>query len=192
MRVQPMSEQTSRDDPLPNHVESTVQAVASLHAEHETSANRSERLVAKIAGGLGRPIASLTLLGLAIAWMGLNVMLVTLHLTAFDRPPFNWLNLFVSLGAALMTLVILASQCRTEILANRRSQLGLQLAFISDHKQAKIIALLEELRRDDPLIKDRPDRQAQAMTEATDSKGMLAAIEETREGLVGTSEKAKL
>jgi hypothetical protein len=72
-----------------------------------------------------------------------------------------------------------------------RQQLMLQLAFLSDHKQAKIISLLEELRRDDPLIHDRHDRQAEAMTHTSDPTEVLDAIRDTQDALVSRQDKQK-
>jgi uncharacterized membrane protein len=43
----------------------------------------------------------------------------------------------------------------------------LELAMLGDQKTAKIIALLEELRRDHPEIVDRVDREAAEMSRAT-------------------------
>jgi uncharacterized membrane protein len=170
--------------PLPQHVESTVQAIANLHADHDATAERADRIADAITHWLGRPFAGLIVLGFVLLWMGINLVLPGSGITAFDKPPFAWLDLILSLSAVLMTVIILASQYRAETLAGRREQLMLQLAFLSDHKQAKIVALLEELRRDDPLIKDRVDHQAQAMTKTTDPTEVLTAIKETRDGLI--------
>ena len=179
----------TRDEPsdLPRHVETTVETIANLHADHETSANRSERVVDAITNRLGRPFTSLVLLAFCGLWIGVNVLLRALGLRMFDEPPFGWLELALTLSAALMTTIILASQHRTKVLTRRHAQLALQLAFLSDHKQAKIIALLEELRRDDPLIQNRRDRQAEAMTKTADPNDVLDAIEETRDELISES-----
>ncbi len=176
------------DSPMPEHVASTVQAIASLHAQHDASAVRSERIVDAARKWLGRPLTSLLLVGVVALWLVVNL---ELGRAAFDPAPFPWLCLAVSLAAALMTTVILASQQRSEVLAKRHQQLMLQLAFLSDHKQAKLIALLEELRRDDPLIRDRHDEQAEAMTQTVNPTEVLDAIEETRDELVSQqNEKA--
>jgi uncharacterized membrane protein len=42
---------------------------------------------------------------------------------------------------------------------------------------AKLIALVEELRRDLPMVRDRTDREADAMQEAVDPQAMLTALE---------------
>jgi hypothetical protein len=75
------------------------------------------------------------------------------------------------------------------VLAGRRQQLMLQLAFLSDHKQAKIISLLEELRRDDPLIHDRHDHEAEAMTHTSNPAEVLDAIRDTRDALVSKQKR---
>lgn len=184
----PSREETSE---LPQHVETTVEAIAALHAAHETSANSSERLVDGITRALGQPLASFLLLGFVVVWISVNLALPAMGIGAIDKPPFDLLDLIVSLGAALTTIIILASQRRAEVLVTRHAQLALQLAFLGDQKQAKIIALLEELRRDDPFMKNRKDRQAEAMTRTADPKDVLDAIEETRDELVSTGEKGK-
>src|SRR5271154_1963027 len=169
--------------PLPEHVESTVQASAALHAEHEASANPAERLADWGTARLGKPVSVALLVVFVLAWIGVNLGLRAFRLPVFDVPPFEWLELLLSFAAAFMTIVILASQYRAGGLAGRREQLMLQLAFLSDHKVAKIIALLEELRRDDPLIRDRHDHQAEAMTHTTDPGEIIDSIRETSDVL---------
>jgi len=182
---------TETEAPQPDHVESAVQAIANLHAEHEASANASERIVDAITARLGRPATSAILLVFVILWTGLNLAFTAFGLSPFDKPPFEWLELFLSLAAALMTIVILTSQVRAEVLASRRQQLMLQLTLLNDHRQAKVVALLEELRRDDPLIRDRTDRQADAMTKTTNPAEVLDAIEETRGEIIATGHAKK-
>ncbi len=76
---------------------------------------------------------------------------------AWDPPPFSYLDLTLSTLAFLVTILILATQRRADSLAGHREQLILQLAFVSEQKTAKIIGLLEELRRDSPQLRDRVD-----------------------------------
>ena len=67
-----------------------------------------------------------------------------------------------------MTVTILTTQNRVATLAQQRAQLDLQVNLIAEQKIAKVIALIEELRRDLPSVKDRKDSLAEAMTEAVD------------------------
>ena len=55
----------------------------------------------------------------------------------------------------------------------------LELAILSEQKTAKVIHLLEESRRDNPLIRDRLDPQADAMAQLADPQLVLDAIKET-------------
>jgi uncharacterized membrane protein len=50
--------------------------------------------------------------------------------------------------------------------------------LLTEQKVAKIIDLLEELRRDMPEVKDRFDAQAATFSEKTDALQVLSAIEE--------------
>jgi uncharacterized membrane protein len=44
----------------------------------------------------------------------------------------------------------------------------MELALLSEQKTAKVIELLEEVRRDNPRIRDRIDQQADAMAQPSD------------------------
>ncbi len=175
-----------RSDTLPisDHVDATVQAIARLHAEHDTSATPVERLCDAVITWVGRP-ASMGLLAVLISvWLGTNVVVRT-----FDPPPFVWLQLSMTLVAAVMSVVILTSQRRADRFSAQREQLILQLAFSSEQRAAKIIALIEELRRDDPLIENRPDSQAEAMALPSDQVAVERAIADTHKELVESSGK---
>ena len=61
----------------------------------------------------------------------------------------------------------------------------LELALLSDQKTAKLIALMEELRRDDQLIHNRFDSRAEELTKTVDPETVLQAIREVHEQLPG-------
>ena len=100
---------------------------------------------------------------------------------AFDAPPFPLLDTLLTMFAVYMTVVILIVQRRSQRLGDHREQLMLQLALLSDQKTAKLIALIEELRRDDPLIRNRSDHQAEELTKTVNPETVLEAIREVRE-----------
>ena len=85
--------------------------------------------------------------------------------------------------AFLVTVLILATQRRADSLADHREQLILQLAFVSEQKTAKIIGLLEELRRDSPQVRDRVDHVAEQMTEIVDPKAVSNALRDAAESV---------
>jgi uncharacterized membrane protein len=55
----------------------------------------------------------------------------------------------------------------------------LELAILSEQKTAKVIQLLEEVRRDSPHIHDRVDQEAEAMARPADPQSVLDSIKET-------------
>lgn len=98
----------------------------------------------------------------------------------FDEPPFAWLEGLVSLAALYMTVLILSTQRRDDELASHREQLTLELAILGDQKAAKIIDLLEELRRDHPEIHDRVDHDVAAMSQPADPQAVFEAIKDSQ------------
>ena len=118
---------------------------------------------------------------IVVCWIALNLVLAALGRTAFDEPPFYWLQGVVGLGALYMTSLILSTQRRDDQLASLREQLTLELAILSEAKASKIIWLLEELRRDDPNIRNRFDAEALALSKPADPEAVLEAIKETHE-----------
>jgi hypothetical protein len=55
-------------------------------------------------------------------------------------------------------------------------QLILELIISNDQKCSKVIELLEESRRDNPVMANRVDDQAVAMSEPSDALAVLKAI----------------
>jgi uncharacterized membrane protein len=120
------------------------------------------------------------MLALAVAiliWIISNLW-VSLGGKAWDPPPFEYLQLGLSIAAVFITVLILATQTRADKLASHREQLILHASFASEQKAGKIIALLEELRRDSPQVKDRIDPEAQETTETMDTRAVSEALKE--------------
>ncbi len=168
---------------VPAHVEDTVQAVARFHATHDADASVLQRLIEQVTRRAGSPAFIVLLTVLVLSWIALNLGLMAFGRTPVDAPPFFWLQGAVALTALYTTVFILTTQRREDKLAGLRDQLTLELAILSDQKSAKIIGLLEELRRDDPNISDRPDEHADALSTPADPNAVLAALKETQEPL---------
>ena len=163
----------STDSGLPPHVEGTLRAVEELHVEHWRSASRADRILEEIKAQISRPRFIVVLLVLVCAWIVANIEVPG----GFpDPPPFAYLSLVLTFGAVCLTVLVLSTQQRADRLADHREKLILQLTHVSEQKTAKLIALVEELRRDDPQIRDRLDTEAQQMTEATDVAAVSEAL----------------
>ena len=168
---------------VPAHVEDTVQAVARFHATHHADASLLQRMIEQITRRAGSPAFIVVLAATIISWITLNLLLMTLGRTPVDAPPFFWLQGAVTLTALFMTVIILTTQRREDKLAGLRDQLTLELSILSEQKSAKIIGLLEEMRRDSPHIADRADEHAEALSKPADPNVVVEALKETQDPL---------
>jgi len=158
-----------------------VETMASLRVRADEAASWHQRRMERITDQLGRPRSFYLIVTFAAVWGGFNGFAPRLGLRPFDPLPFEWLQGIVGLGALLMTVVILITQNRRSAHAEQRAQLDLQVNLLAEQKIAKLIALLEELRRDMPIVHDRVDKIADAMKEPVDPRAVLVALQETTE-----------
>ncbi len=156
-----------------------VQTVAELHARAELGVSKHQRKVEGIAATLGRPAFFYFLLGLIVLWIAGNLLSPVVHLRPFDPKPFGWLQGLVGVLGLLLTTVVLITQNRLGKMAERRALLDLHVNLLSEQKLAKLIALVEELRRDLPQVVNRHDPQAEAMTRPVDAQAVIATLEKT-------------
>lgn len=168
---------------LPPHIEETISAIADLHAEHHRRATPIQRVVERSVRLVGKPrfIALLTLF--VIVWISLNLVLSRYNL-AFDGAPFQALQDLGELLGLYITVLILIFQRRENELLGHREQLTLELAILSEQKNAKIIQLLEEIRRDSPHLTDRHDPEAAALSVAADPQAVFEAIRERHDEMI--------
>jgi uncharacterized membrane protein len=162
--------------PVPPHVEESVAAIAKLHAEHYRRAGAFQRLVSAATAIVARPRTLALITFMIASWVLLNVVLSFSAGLAPDPFPFPLLAAVVSTVALYLTAMILIAQRHDDELATRRDQLTLELAILSEQKSAKIIALLEEFRHNDPNQGDHRDEVAEAMAKPADTQVVLDAI----------------
>lgn len=159
---------------LADHVAESVEAVADFHRDHYRSASAPQRAIDAVTDRLGRPAAVFVLLMAIAAWAGFAAWRGGGEV---DQPSFAWLELAATIAALLVSFLILVTQRREDLLADRRAQLTLELALLADKKSAKIIELLEELRHDVPSLADRSDPESEDMAKPTDAAAVAASIE---------------
>lgn len=158
------------------HTEHTVRSVAQMRAEHYRSATRPERLVASLNGALARPLALVAVAAVVCGWIAANLALAASGRAPIDPPPFLWLSAAVGVLSLLMVVLIIGAQRHEEQLAQRREMLILEIVLLSEQKIAKAIALMEEARRDNPLVPDRSDPGADNLAQPADPNSVLDAI----------------
>ncbi|MBB4200329.1 hypothetical protein CCR94_15315 [Rhodoblastus sphagnicola] len=160
------------------HIDGTILSMAKLRAEHRENATPMQSLVETMVKALRRPRVVGEISALIVGWVAFNLALAALGFHMIDPPPFAWLEGAVSMVALYMAVLILVSREREDLLSRHREMLLLELAILSEEKIAKVIQLLEESRRDNPLIHDRRDADAESMGRAADTRRVLDAITE--------------
>jgi uncharacterized membrane protein len=174
-----MPEPDSASNELPPHIEESVRSIARLHADHHHSATPQERAVERMTTLLGR-VNSIVALGVGVVvWVLVNLLASILGYRPLDPPPFVGLTSTASVVSIFLVILILVAEQRANALTERREQLTLELAILSERKIAKAIQLLEELRRDGAQP-DTSDAEAADMARPADPEAVIAAIDATR------------
>lgn len=162
------------DDNLDQNIDSVLE-VRKRELEQRSS---TQRFVERIGALIGRPLFLAAVLLIVVGWITYNVLAPRWDRTAFDPAPFALLDGLLSLAALLITTVVLIAQNRLTRIEQQHAHIALQVNLITEQKVTKIINLLEELRRDLPMVKDRFDAQAASFAQQTDALEVLSAIEE--------------
>jgi len=155
-----------------------IEAVRNYYTREEQKISRSQRILERISRLVGQPAFLGFILLFVALWMIANAALRQFGPAEFDPPPFFWLQGIVGLGALLTATVVLTKQNRLSKLAEQRELLDLKVTLLTEQKVAKLIDLLEELRRDLPNVKDSHDPEAAAMQQSMNPDRVLAALDE--------------
>jgi uncharacterized membrane protein len=163
---------------LSDHIDQNIESVVALRRREWQQTTPSQRRVERISRLVGRPAYLVGILVFVILWISVNVAARNLGRWTFDPPPFSILQGLLTLVALLTTTIVLIAQNRQTKLEQQHEHLDLQVNLLTEQKVSKLILLVEELRRDLPMVKDRHDPQAMAMQEAADTTQVLSAIQE--------------
>jgi len=155
-----------------------IAAVHEFYTREEQKRSPSQRHYESIGGFVGRPAFLVVIVLFVLVWIGVNLALIAWGKVHFDEPPFIWLQGLTGLAALLTTTVVLIKQDRVAKLGEQRAHLDLKVTLLIEQKTAKLIDLLEELRRDLPNVKNRHDAGAAVMQQAMSPEGVLAALDE--------------
>lgn len=167
--------QAEANEDLAAHVVDSVEALNAFHVEHHRRASYLQRGIDGVTRRLSRPAMVIGITAALAGWAG---WAASAGDGRVDQPAFAWLELAATIAALLIALMILVTQRREAELAVLREQLTLEFALLADKKGAKIIALLEELRRDQPDVVDRIDRESEEMATPADPKRLIDAIDD--------------
>ena len=182
--IDPKTSAPSKSPVLPSHIAETVDAVAQIHSDHHLKRTPMEIFMDDWTARLARPaVLAAIVCGVAL-WIAFNLLAPLAGYAIIDAPPFPWLFEALTLLGVVMGILILSTQRRADQLAELREQMTLELASVTERKVAKVIELIEELRRDSPTLKNRTDHEARQMSERTSPGEVLIAIKDSHEEIV--------
>ena len=162
---------------LPDSVNENIGTIAEYYARHEQKVTRAQAFIEKMSVFLGSPGYVAANVAFIVCWIILNLGAAGLGFEQFDEPPFFWLQGFVSLNAFIISTTVLIRQNRMSKLAEHNAHLDLQISLLSEEKTSKIIAMLEDIRRDSPTLPNKVDKEAEELSHSADTSTVLDAIE---------------
>jgi uncharacterized membrane protein len=174
-----MVEHSASGGNRPPHLDENIDSVLEVQKREWQQRPAAQRFMDRVSRFIGRPSYLLVLLGLVLIWVTANSWVLPRQgLAPFDPFPYPLLDGLITLAALISTTVILIAQNRQTRIEQQHTHIALQLNLTTEQKVAKIINLIEELRRDLPMVKNRFDAQAATFSEKTDALQVLSAIEE--------------
>lgn len=170
------SETEASNDSSPVH--QNIESIVAFYMREDEKISRTQRILERLSNYLEQPIYPMLIIFAVLLWIAGNEIEHLLGKPQFDPPPYPWLQGLIALGGLLTAAVVLIKQRRLGKLAERRAHLDLQVNLLAEQKTTKLIALIEELRRDLPMVKNRLDAEASAMQKRTDPEAVLSALDE--------------
>jgi len=165
------------DTKTPDSITYNIESIAAFYQREHQKITEPQRLVERISLFAARPVfLGATVLFVAL-WILANVGAQHLNWAAFDHYPFHLLHGIISVLALLTATMVLIRQERQAKVDELRDHLELQLNLLTEQKTTKLINLLEELRRDLPMVRNRHDVESEAMQQTTDPLRVLAEID---------------
>jgi uncharacterized membrane protein len=162
-------------------IRENIEAVLEFYAREEEKVGGPQRAMEQLSLVIGQPIFMGVIVALVLLWILLNVALIRSGVRPFDPPPFSWLQGVIGFGGLLIATAVLAKQNRLAKLAEQRAHLDLKVILLTEQKTAKLIDLIEELRRDLPNVRNRHDSEAAVLQKSMTPGRVLDALNERAE-----------
>ena len=163
---------------IQQQIDQNIEAVRSLERRLDSALDPAAVRFQTLAAQLGKPRFLRVFLILTGLWITINLLLPVFGRVAFDPFPFAVLQGLLSLSALTTSLVVLIGQNHEAMLDAQRAHIHLQVSLLGEQKVTKLIALVEELRRDIPSVQNRLDMQAERMQRATDPEALLGTFDD--------------
>jgi uncharacterized membrane protein len=156
-------------------IQANIEVVSRIHESVEKSRTWSDILADAIANFCG----SMVFVWVHMVWFGswllLNASSPVPRSFRWDGPPFPMLTLVVSLEAIFLSTFILISQNRSQLLAEKRSNLDLQINLLAEQETSHLMARIQQIceRLD---IADESG-EGQALSEETNIEEVVKSLD---------------
>ena len=168
------------------HTEEAIEAVAELERDAQEAMSHHQRWIENVTSRLGTPVSVYFIAIFVVLWILVNLLVLHAGGKTFDPPPFPWLQGIVALSALLMAVLILTTANRVALIDTARDKLDLQINLLNERRTAKLIRMLDELRRDLPETPTHEDPEVEQLSEPTNTQEVVRAIEERTPRQAGT------
>ncbi|MES2149187.1 MAG: DUF1003 domain-containing protein [Pseudomonadota bacterium] len=179
------------EDSTSDQAAQNIGALLEYYAHEERQLTPAQRLVETLGSVIGQPVFPFSVLAFVVLWIGVNMALHWSGRTEWDPAPFFVLQGMLCLGSLLTGTIVLAKQNRMAQLAEQRAHLDLRITLLTEQKAAKLIGLLEELRRDLPGVKNRDDTEASTLGQPMNPESVRAALDEHKEAAAAVAPRTQ-
>jgi len=172
----PASTATTEEEPqLSRPLEENVRTISEWEQSALDRRSRAARLGDWITAAIGSGPGLLAHLFGFGAWIIINLGWIS-SLRPLDPFPFPFLTMSVSLEAIFLTLLVLSSQNRLSIQADKRANLNLQVDLLAEREMTAMLQLLMDITKHLGVPATTTDHPAD-LVQKTDIQGLTAKLE---------------
>jgi uncharacterized membrane protein len=121
-----------------------IRAICAVEQAALDKRSPAQRVSDAVSRALGSAFFGILHLVWFAAWIGMNTYR-PFGVTAFDPYPFGLLTMVVSLEAIFLTIMVLISQNRMTMQADRRAHLDLQVNLLAEQEATAMLRMLERI-----------------------------------------------
>ena len=161
-----------------SHVDEAIDAVAELEHAAQEAMSRNQRWIENVTQRIGTPLTLNAVVAFVVLWIVANLIVLRASGTTFDPPPFVWLQGIMTLSGLLIAILILTTANRVAQIDTQRAKLDLQINLLNERRTAKLLKMLDAVRRDSPALPTHDDPEVHQLAEPTNTLDVAQAIED--------------
>jgi uncharacterized membrane protein len=163
---------------LPSSAKENLELLSHFKDGEEAQISGLQLAIERISRFFGSPAYFAFAVVFIALWIAVNTYGMRHGWRHVDAPPFSWLQGLVSSNALLLTVAVLIRQNRMAQVAEHRAHLDLQINLLTEQKVTKTLQIIDELRRDLPTLRGRPDAEVTEMSKPADAHALMHAIKQ--------------